>query len=196
MLNRTANIAASVRHQRFWLHRMRLHNGINDLAIAGTAAQNAGKRILDFSPTWLWVVVQQMCRRHQHTRRTDATLRRAIHQKTLLQLFDHAGLMQPLNTGHRLPIDLPNCQQTAAHRRIIKQNGTGPAITRITANFGAGETKFAAQHITQPCCRVFQGSHGFAIQRKADPAHYESRPVIGLAVASRRRTASSTASIR
>jgi hypothetical protein len=60
-------------------------NGIHDLAVAGTAAEHTAQGIFDFGSCRSRRATDEFGGRHQHARRTDATLRRAVCQKGCLQ---------------------------------------------------------------------------------------------------------------
>ena len=65
--------------------RRRRHHGLDDLAVAGAAAEHAAQRILDLGAAGLGVAAQQFLGRHQHARRADAALGGAMGKERFLQ---------------------------------------------------------------------------------------------------------------
>jgi len=55
-----------------------VHHRIDDLAVAGAAAEHAPQRILDLGARRLAVLPHQLLRSHQHARRADAALGRPM----------------------------------------------------------------------------------------------------------------------
>lgn len=64
---------------------MRVAHGLDDLEIAGAAAEHAAERILRLGLVGLRVALEQIIARHQHAGRADAALGRAMRVERLLQ---------------------------------------------------------------------------------------------------------------
>ncbi len=95
-------------------------NRVDDLGIAGAAAEHAAERVFGLGPGWLRIVPQQGGGGHQHARRADAALRRPVAQEGGLQVGLGVG-PQPLDGG-----DLG----LAARAAVVRQAQTGAPFSR------------------------------------------------------------------
>ena len=87
---RAPTASAGVRHAARRARR-RVHHRVDDLAVAGAAAEHAAERVLDRRRGRARIAPQQVERGHQHARRADAALRRAMRQEGRAQLRRAAG---------------------------------------------------------------------------------------------------------
>ena len=150
-LHRGADGRAGGRHRAVGNGLAGIHHRINDLGIAGTAAQNAAQRILDCLPVRCRVAAQQGGRRHHHAGGADATLRRAMAQKRSLQRRQGPVLTGKRLGGFNLPSgDLAGRHQTGADGVAIQKHCAGAAITGIAANLSGAKRQHLAQHLAQP----------------------------------------------
>ena len=123
-----------------------VHHRIDDLAVAGAAAEHAAQRILDLGAARRVTVGQHVLRRHQHAGRADAALRRAMIEKRLLQRRERAvGVGQALDRLDRPAVHLAHRHQAGADLPAVEQHGAGAAVAGIAADLGAGEAEVVAQ---------------------------------------------------
>ena len=127
---------------------------LDDLLIAGAAAEHAAQGILDRRLVGPGIALQQVRRRHQHARRADAALGRAMIEEGLLQ-GRHAGqIREPFDRGDRLAGELSAGHQTGAELFAVHQHGAGTAVAGIAAHLGAGEAQAVAQGGAEPLARI------------------------------------------
>ena len=84
-LHRGADRFAGGRHHTVDDGAAGIHHRLNDLGIAGTAAQHAAKRVLDALPVRRAVLAKKRSGGHHHAGCADAALRRAMPQEGCLQ---------------------------------------------------------------------------------------------------------------
>ena len=116
--------------------RRQPHHRIDDLGVAGAAAEHARKGHLNIRPGRSWIGTQKLHRRHHHAGRADAALRRPMVQERGLQFARQHRLrrLQRLDPG---PIHLRHGHQTGADLRAVDQHRTGSAIAGIAADLHA-----------------------------------------------------------
>ena len=120
-------------------------DGGKDLAIAGAATQHAPQRLFGFGLGRAGGLAQKLCRRHQHTRRADATLRRPMAQEGGAQARQNRGFgLDRFDAGSG---DLRHRHQTGTDLAAIDQNGAGAAIPCIAAHLGAALAKVFPQRL-------------------------------------------------
>ena len=128
-----------------------IHDGVDNLGIACTAAQHAADGILDLVAIRRRGVAKQRRRRHHHAGGADAALRRAMPQKCLLQTRQRA-----VRTGKRFrgfdmpPLDLAGRHQTGTDRAAIQQHCAGTAIAGIASDLGATKPETFTKQIAEP----------------------------------------------
>ena len=120
-------------------------HGLDDLAVAGAAAEHAAQRILDLGPRRRAAVAQQILRRHQHARRADAALRRAMVEEGLLQRRERAVRRKALDRLDRAAGHLAHRDQAGADLPAVEQHRAGAAVAGVAADLGAGEAEIVAQ---------------------------------------------------
>ena len=125
--------------------RRRRHHRIDDLAVAGAAAQHAAQRILDLGSARAATFVQQFLRRHQHARRADATLRRAMARNDFCSAASVPSESARPSTVSTPARDLAHGDQAGADLPPVEQHRAGAAVARIAADLGAGEPEIVAQ---------------------------------------------------
>ena len=134
---------------------------IDDLGIAGAAAEHAAERFPRLGPGRARGARQERGGRHQHAGRADAALRRAVPQEGALQAVRLAGRngRQPLDGGDLAADGGGGGRQAGADRLAVQQHRAGAAVAAIAADLGAGQVQRLAQHIREPPRRVdAQGS--------------------------------------
>ena len=171
------------------------HRG-DDLGIAGAAAQHAPQRLLDLGPRRGGIDPQQGAGRHQHPRRADPALRRAVTQESPLQVRQGVLPGQPLDGDHVAPGRARQRRQAGADRLPVEQHGAGAAVAGIAADLGAGQPQLAAQHLREPPARC-----GIDPREAAVDGQFEGMGVLhGAAPAARsasaRRSSSVAAALR
>ncbi len=171
----------------------RRHHGLDDLAVARAATEYAAQRLLDVGSAGALVAHQQVVGSHQHARRTDAALCRAVDQEGFLQVGE--GVVgRVLAAGETLDGldtaagDLAHRDQAGTDLPAVEPHGAGAAISGVAADLGTGQLEIVPQGRRQPRDRRTGPVHRLAVQDEGNL--HGARP------ASRRRSRVTTTSRR
>ncbi len=146
-------------------------DGVEDLGIAGAAAEHAAQRGLGLGPRRERGAGEERCGGHQHSRRADAALGGAVPQEGTLQAVElrARGTGRQALDGRDLAADRGGGRREAgADGSAVEQHRAGAAVARIAADLGAGEAQHLAQRVgeapgrldAQPCRRAVDGQTG------------------------------------
>ena len=105
--------------QRHTIGREHAPHRLHDLAVAGAAAEDAAQGVADFALVRRFVAPQQACRRHQHARRANAALRRAVQVKCVLQGGQRPVGSEPLDGNDLARRDLRHRCHAGANLRAV-----------------------------------------------------------------------------
>ena len=122
----------------------------HDLPVARAPAQHPAERIEHLRLGRRAWPVEQGARRHQHARRADPALRRAVLVERPLQPAQATVLRQPLDRGNRAASHLAERHQAGADLLSVQQHRAGAAIPRVAADLGAGQSEMVAEHAREP----------------------------------------------
>ena len=133
--------AASELSGRLADRRDRRFDGLEDLLIAGAAAQVSGERLADLVARRVGVLVEQRLRRDQEARRAVAALRGAEVGEGLLQRMQAAVGHQAFDGLDLAAVALDAEDQAREHRLAVEQHGAGAALAELAAVLGAAEVR-------------------------------------------------------
>ena len=120
--------------------RRRIQHRVDDLAIAGAAAEHAAQRVLDLVfASAADCVRSSAVAGDQHARRADAALRRAMREEGGLQRRQACRWPSPSTVRTARPAHLADRDQAGADRLAVEQHRAGAAIAGVAADLGAGE---------------------------------------------------------
>ena len=122
----------------------------HDLPVARAPAQHPAERIEHLRLGRRAWPVEEGARRHQHARRADPALRRAVLVERPLQPAQATVLRQPLDRGNRAASHLAERHQAGTDLLSVQQHRAGAAIPRIAADLGAGQSEMVAEHAREP----------------------------------------------
>ncbi len=128
---------------------------LDDLGVAGAAADVAGDRLDDLGARRSGIAREQRVRGQDHRRRAVAALHavrlaeRILHGRELARPGRHA-----LDGGDGVAVGLHREHQAGAHRRAVDQHGAGAAHAVLAAGMRAGEPQPLAQAIEQARARL------------------------------------------
>ena len=151
-------------------HRLgRRHHGIDDILIAGAAAEIAGQRLAHLVFGWRGVFAQEGRHGHQDARRAVAALQAVMLVHRLLERMQLAGTgCEPLDGPEFMAIGLHREHQAGTHRRAIEQDRAGAANAVFAADMGAGKQQFVAQKIAEQHPRFDTAAIRRAVDRQLD----------------------------
>ena len=142
---------------------------LDDLAVAGAAAEHAGERVAHLGLARLRVRAQQRLGAHQHARRADAALRRAVGDEGALQRRQRAvGAGEALDRRHRAAVALADGDDARADLLAVEQHGAGAAVAGVAADLGAGQAELVAQRVGEPPAGSPASSRARAVDVEAD----------------------------
>ena len=118
---------------------------IDDLAVAGAAAQHAAHGVHDLVVIGRLVMFEKIGRRHQHAGRADTTLGRAVFVKGLLQVRQAPIHRRKTFNRHHIAIgNLCNGYEAGTYLFAIEQYRAGAAIAGVAADLGTGKAEVFA----------------------------------------------------
>ena len=138
---------------------------VHYIAVAGAAAQNAAQRIQYLVVGRRFVVFEQVCRRHQHTRRAYPALRCAIFVECLLKFGQPAVFTgKAFDGGDIASRNLRHRDKTGTDLFAIQEHRARPAIPCVAAYLGTSISEVFAQHMGEPTDRLGIGNRRFSIE--------------------------------
>ena len=137
------------RRQATVLHIARQLDCVEDLLIAGAAADIAAKPLLDFLPISERIDAKRCGRRHHHARDTVAALAGSGLVKGLLQHAQFTGLGQRFDRLDGRAMCLRDRQQTRLHQHAIHEHRAGAAFTGAAAFLVTGKIEIVTDEVEQ-----------------------------------------------
>ena len=144
--------------RRGGLHRL------DDIVIAGAAAQIAVEFGADGLLGGVGMVVHQVDGAHHHARGAEAALQAMMLAKRLLHRMQRAiGLGQAFDGDDIGALCLHRQDVAAFHRATVQVNGAGAALTGVAADVSAGEAQVFADVVDQQRARLDFGADRLAV---------------------------------
>ena len=137
--------------------RGRVLHGLDDVHVAGAAAEVAGDGLADLVLARVLVALQQRVAGHHHAGRAVAALQPVLLQEALLDRVELAVLLQPLD-GHDLAaVGLHGQHGARLHGHAVEQHRAGAAVGGVAADVGAGEPEDLAEQVDEQQPRLHLG---------------------------------------
>jgi hypothetical protein len=149
-------------------------DGIDDCLVACTAAIIAGKMPADLFSIRTWRLLQQILRRHQHSRRTEAALQRVALPECRLQIGNLAAVGDPLDRLNCRIVRLYRKQQAGTDDIAIDADRTCTAHPVLATDMRAGQLEMLAKKVRQVQARQYIRFNTFTIDADA-PARRSGR---------------------
>ena len=112
---------------------------LDDVVVAGAAAEVALEALAHLGLGRVRVLVEQRDRRHDHARRAEAALQAVVLLERLLHRVQLAVGGQALDGGDLGAVGLDGEHRARLHRLAVEQHGARAARRRVAADVGAGE---------------------------------------------------------
>src|SRR5438045_2819510 len=141
---------------RSWSSRSsprRLH-GLEDVPVAGAAADVALKRLPDLLLRGARVGSEQGSRAHQHSRCAVAALEGVMVAEGLLQRRQLPVLAQALDRLDRGAVGLDGQQHAALHELPVHDHRARAAVARVAADVAAGQVEVVADEVDEQLARL------------------------------------------
>ncbi len=123
---------------------------VEDLLVAGAAAEVAGERLADLGLARRGVAREQVVRRHDQARRAEAALHRARLEEGLLDRMETRPRRRQALDGHdRRALGLAREHEARAHQRPVQVHRAGAALALLAGVLRARQAHPLAQHVQQ-----------------------------------------------
>src|SRR6266508_1389946 len=142
---------------------------VDDLAVAGAAAQVADQLATDPFAARPPLVLEQRIGRQQHPWRAEAALRRAVAQEARLQRVRLGAVGQAADGHQRAPFRLRRQQQARADGLAVQQHRAGPAHALAAPVADLVMAERVPEHVEQRLVREHPGVPSRAVDREGDP---------------------------
>ncbi len=127
---------------------------VDDVLVAGAAADVALERVADLVLARARILGEQAHRREHHPARAVAALKRVMRVEALLQRMERAVLGQPLDRRDLVPVRLDAEQRARLHRFAVEQHGAGTARRGVAADDRSGQVESLTQDVDEQLPRV------------------------------------------
>src|SRR5215207_195759 len=141
---------------------------VQDLAVAGAAAQVADQLAADPLAARPRVALQERPGGEQHAGRAEAALRGAVAQEARLQGVEIATRGQAAHGHERAAVGLHREQQAAADRLAVEQHRAGPAHPLAAAVADLVVAEVVPEHVEEAVVREHPGLPLLAVDRERD----------------------------
>src|SRR5262249_24416988 len=118
--------------------------GLDDVVVAGTAAEIALEPVADLVVRRARMLLQEAGRRHDHSGRAVAALQRMVLLERALHWVRLAVRGKPLDRRDLVPVGLDRENVARLHRLSVEIHGAGAARGRVAPDIGACETELLA----------------------------------------------------
>ena len=170
-------------------------HGLDDLLVAGAAAEVAGEPLLDLGTVRMGDLRQQRPRRHELARDTEAALGGTGLEERFLERVEPVADGQPLHRRDRGAIGLDAEHQARVDALAVDDDGARAALPDEAALLRAGQTEVVAQDVEQRVVDLDVHGSGPAVDGDVDAARGHHRTTFPLSPARSRSIAMSTARI-
>ena len=148
---------------------------VEDLGVAGAAAQVAGYRHTDFLFVRPGDAVEQVFQGQRHARRAETALDAAALDHGLLHRVQRPRLAQPLYSGDFPPFGLQRQHHAGVYRVTVQQHRATAAVPGAAAFFRAGQAQVDAQGIEQAGARGDVNGLGTAVDGEIQRLFFHCR---------------------
>ena len=135
------------------LLRRRLH-GLDDVLVAGAAAQVAGDAVADLLLARVRVLLEQPVGARHHAGRAVAALQAVLLVERLLQRVQHAALLEAFDGEHLGAVALHRQHRAGLDRHAVDVDRAGAAVRGLAADVRAGVREPLAQRVDQQFARL------------------------------------------
>src|SRR5215510_6392333 len=125
----------------------RVLDSLDDVDVAGAAAEIARDRLADLLLARVLVPLEQRDARHHHSRRTVAALQAVLLGEPLLHGVELAALLEVLDGPDLATVGLHGEHGARFHRLAVEMHGASAAMRRIATDVGAGQPQHLADEV-------------------------------------------------
>src|SRR4030095_1650337 len=149
-------------------------DGIEDLGVAGAAAQVPRERLLHFLARRARALRQERGGGQENGGRAVPDLGGARLGEGLLEGVKAAGLRHPFDGRDAAPLDLDGQHEAGEHGLAVHEHGAGAALPELAAVLGPGEPEVLAEHLQEGLVDRRERLAGLVVDGQGDPdPHWE-----------------------
>ena len=149
----------------------RVSNGLDDVDVAGAAAEVALERVPDLVLARIGVLAEQADGGHHHPGRAVAALEPVLLVERLLHRVQLPVLGEPLDRRHLAPVRLDGEHRARLDRLAVEQDRAGAARRRVAADVRPGQAEALAQDVDEELPRLDLELVPRAVDRDRDLSH-------------------------
>src|SRR5215813_8736439 len=125
----------------------RAAHGLDDVLIAGAAAQIGRQKIENIVVREVGVGLQRIHGQHQETRGAEPALKRVVLDECTLHGMQLIAIGEAFDRANALALGLDREHQAGSDRLVIEDHGTCPAYAVLTPDMRAGQSTFVTDDI-------------------------------------------------
>ena len=129
-------------------------NGVDDVLVAGAAAEVAGDALADLALRRRRVVFEQRHGRHDHPRRAVAALEAVLLPEAFLQGMQLTVRREALDRRDRGAVGLDREDRAGLRAPAVDEDGAGAALTGVAPDVRAGQAQVLAEEVDEKHARV------------------------------------------
>src|SRR5690349_466280 len=137
-------------------------HGLDDVHVAGTAAQIARDRLADLLFARVLVRGEERARGHEHARRAESALQAVLLGEAFLHRMQLPALLQAFDRGDLAAVRLHGEHGARLHRLAVEVHGAGAAVAGVAADVGSGHAEILADEVHEQEARL-----DFGLARRA-----------------------------
>src|SRR5579884_838444 len=144
-------------------------NGVDDVLVAGAATEVAVQRLSNLRLVGTPIALEQVDRRHDHSRRAIPALQAVLLDESLLDRMKRSIARQSLDGGEGGAVELDGKEGARLCRSSIDEDHTGAALAGVTPDMRAGQLQVVAEEVAQQQARLHVSLHPAAIDVQDNP---------------------------
>src|SRR3954471_9338829 len=148
-------------------------HGLDDVVIAGAAAEVALEPVADLVVRRVRMLLQEARRRHDHPGRAVAALQRVVLLERALHRVQLAVRRETLDRRDLVAVRLDGEQRARLHRLAVEMDGASTAGRRVAADVRAGEVQLLAQRVDEELPGLDLELSANAVDGDRDVSHCE-----------------------
>src|SRR5688500_2506841 len=164
-------------------------DGVDDVLVAGAAAEVSRDGPPDVVLGGVGGVLQQGRRRQHHARSAEPALEAVLLREPFLDGVQLARPAQAFDGGELMPVGLDTEEGARLHGQAVEQHGAGAATGRVAAEVGPGQAEHLPEHVHAQQAGLDLDDPGFPVDRDLDllDLHDDLLPQTREATVSKRR---------
>ncbi len=148
--------------------RRRVLDGLDDVDVAGAAAEVAGDRLANLVVGRIGIAFEEGDGGHHHAGRAEAALQAMLLEEALLHRMQDAALLQPLDGADLRAIGLNGEHRAGLGRDAVHEHRAGAAARRVATDVRAGQVRHLADEVHEQQSRLDLRRNWLPVDRQGD----------------------------